>query len=136
MSHATIVLTLPEEVVQKFRQKAAEGQRTVEEIMVETLMSYQPEADDYETLLAPLANYTDEQLWAVVNTTLTVSEKSRYENLVDTRRKGVVSEQEQQEINQFVNKIEMQMLFRSEALVLLKERGHTTYAYLNDDKTP
>jgi hypothetical protein len=131
MSHTPIVLNLPDELLQRYRHAATQGNRTIEEVMMETLTSHQPEVEDYDRLLAPLVDYSDEQLWQLVHETLTEAEKSRYELLVDKRRGGAILEQEQAEIDALAEKIEMQMLFRSEALALLKERGFDTQAYLN-----
>lgn len=61
MGKTTVTLTLPEEVVQHFHQLAAVGHRTPEELTAEVLAAHQPEAGDYEKMLAPLTGYTDEQ---------------------------------------------------------------------------
>jgi hypothetical protein len=125
MNQTAIVLTLPEEVVQKFRQKAAEGQRTLEDIMVETLTSHQPETDDDDQLLAPLATYTDEQLWAVVHEELTLSQHQRLDMLNDKLESSVkFSIAENNEMKQLTQIILQQMVLRSRALVLLKKRRH------------
>lgn len=131
MSHTPIVLNLPDELLQRYRQAASAGNRTIEEVMTETLTSHQPEVEDYEKMLAPLAGYSDEQLWQIVHETLPDAEKTRYEMLVDKRRGGAILANEQAEIDQLVEKIEMQMLFRSEALALLKERGHDISRFIS-----
>lgn len=132
MSHTTIVLTLPETVVQNFRQIAAAGNRTVEEIMIETLTSHQPVIADYEVLLTPLAAYTDEQLWAVVDQRLTPVQQQRLDALNNKLEASeAFLDSESAEITQLTRLIQLQMRLRSRALALLHERGQDTEAYLN-----
>jgi hypothetical protein len=130
MGKTTVVLSLPEEVVEQFRQFAAAGSRTLEDVMAETLETYQPTLAEYEKMLAPLADYSDERLWQVVNETLTQAEIDRYQALSDKRSTGTLLEDEQREIHRLVEKIEIQMLFRSEAVAILKERGHDVSRFI------
>ncbi|MCY3915802.1 MAG: hypothetical protein OXG49_07295 [Chloroflexi bacterium] len=84
-----------------------------------------------EYLLDRLSDCTDEQLWALIYQRLTQSQDYRMRELLDRGTEGRITKQENMELNYYVDLVDRQMLLRSRALLLLKERGHDIDIYLN-----
>lgn len=132
MGKTTVVLSLPDDVVESFRSLAEANNRTVEDLIAETVTAHQP-ADSFDKLLAPLANYSSEKLWEVVNQHLNPTQQQRLDELNDKIESSIAfSDDEQAEMDALTHRIETQMLLRSEALVLLQERGVDIQTYLNN----
>ncbi|MDE2635586.1 MAG: hypothetical protein OXI30_04410, partial [Chloroflexota bacterium] len=71
-----------------------------------------------------------EQLWALIYQRLTQSQDSRMRDLLYRGSEGTLTKQEKAELKYHVDLVDRQMLLRSRALVLLKERGHDIDSYL------
>lgn len=78
-----------------------------------------------------LQHYTDDELWAVVDERLTTEQDTRLRQLIALGKQGQLSVDEQAEMEQLVDMVDHQMLLRSEALLLLQQRGRDIDAYLN-----
>ena len=72
----------------------------------------------------------DEDLWAIVNQRLTPAENGRMDVLMGKNSSGNITESERNELQTLVDKVNQQMLERTEALIELKERGYDINAYL------
>ena len=77
-----------------------------------------------------LQQYTDDELWAVVDQRLTQKQDARLRELIALGKQGQLSADEQAEMEQLVDLVDHQMLLRSEALLLLQQRGHDIDLYL------
>jgi hypothetical protein len=75
-------------------------------------------------LLQSLKNYTDEQLWALVHQRLTASQDARLRELIALGKVGQITSDEKAEMERLIDLLDHQMLVRSEALLLLKQRGY------------
>jgi hypothetical protein len=128
----TITITLPDYLVEHLEILAGIQQKTLEETVLAKLdqpdelfsvSTSQPETA--EDLLESLKRYSDDALWKVVQTTLTLPEEQRLNTLMEAIKSGislsVTEEKEYQILHQMVM---TQMLRRSAALVHLKERGY------------
>jgi hypothetical protein len=71
-----------------------------------------------------LKTYTDEPLWAVVHHRLAWPQDTRLCELVALGKKGQITSNEKSEMERLIDLMDHQMLLRSEALLLLKQRGH------------
>lgn len=71
-----------------------------------------------------LKNYTDEQLWAIVYQRLAWPHDMRLRELIALGKQGQITEDEKAELERLIDLVDHQMLLRSEALLLLKQRGH------------
>jgi len=124
MASLTIELEISPEVYERAKQIAQENQRSVEVVLQETLTlmfgSWQ------ETQLQPteLSHYSDEQLWAIVHRHLAWTHETRLRELVAQGKKEHLPEAEYAEMERLIDQVDRYMLLRSQALVLLKERGH------------
>jgi len=78
-----------------------------------------------------IQQYTDDELWAVVDQRLTQKQDTRLRRLIALGKQGQLSVDEQAEMEQLVDMVDHQMLLRSEALLLLQQRGHDIDTFLN-----
>ena len=85
---------------------------------------------DLTTSLAALLNYTDEQLWAVVYQRLAWPQAQRLHELSAQTKQERLTVNEQHELDHLLTLNDRAMLLRSEALRLLKNRGHDIATYL------
>lgn len=124
MSQSTIELELPAEVYERAQEIAKDSNRSVESVLLDGLTLLFGTLPD--TGLSPdtLKSYTDEQLWAVVHQRLAWPQDTRLRELIALGRHGQITDDEQAEMERLIHLVDHQMLLRSEALLLLKERGH------------
>lgn len=83
---------------------------------------------------AVLKNLSDEQLWTVINQRLPSDEDQRLSLLIEKGKAVDLSAQETAELEALIKKENQQMVIRSKALVLLKQRGHDIDSYLAEEK--
>ena len=76
-----------------------------------------------------LSGFSDEQLWMMVQQRLTPKQDARWRELADRGNRGVISDLEVTELEAWVARVDNQMLLRSRALLLLKQRGHDINRY-------
>ena len=76
-----------------------------------------------------LSQYSDTQLWGVVNQRLSRSYSLRLQELSKHNKQGILSSSEQTELNSIIDMVDRYMLVRSEALLLLQQRGHDVRSY-------
>ena len=127
-----ISIELPPELYAQVQEIAAQNKDTVESVLVNTLSVLLGISDtSAATQLSALQAFSDDQLWAVIYHQLTPQEKERLSDLLDRGNEGNLSPDEKSELKSLVAKSERQMLLRSEAFVLLKERGHDIDSYRN-----
>jgi predicted NUDIX family phosphoesterase len=70
-------------------------------------------------------------LWAVVDQRLTQKQDTRLHELIALGKQGQLTADEQAEMESLIDLVDHQMLLRSEALLLLQQRGHDIDTYLN-----
>lgn len=78
-----------------------------------------------------LSNYPNEQLWAVIYDRLLPSQSERLHDLCEKNKWVKLSIEEEAELDQLMTLVNYQTLRRSEALLLLKQRGEDITIYLN-----
>jgi hypothetical protein len=71
-----------------------------------------------------LSTSDDEQLWAVVDQRLAEPQDTRLRELIALGKQGQITSDEKAEMEDLINLVDHQMLLRSEALLLLKQRGY------------
>jgi hypothetical protein len=77
-----------------------------------------------ETPLESLEAFTDEQLWAIVYLRLSKPDDERLHTLTEVGQQGQLTQAEEAEMEQLLDAEDRYILLRSQALVLLKQRGH------------
>src|SRR5262245_22077257 len=84
MPGKSITLDLPDDLYEQVQQVAAQSQRPMERVVLESLrllFAPPPSSVDLATDLATLAGYTDDQLWAVVYQRLAWPQSQRLHDL-------------------------------------------------------
>jgi hypothetical protein len=122
-----ITLNVPEEMMQLARKVADDANMSVEVVLLDWLQHPVPKPTlaDVDTQLDALSSATDIHLWTVVHRHLEASQEQRLNEIVDKHEGGeALSANEKTEWAELVEWVETLMLLRSQALVLLKERGY------------
>ena len=133
MSGKSITLDLPEDLYERVRQVAEQSQRPLERVLVESirlLFVPPPTSTDVVATLTAMPNYSDAQLWAVVYQRLAWPQSQRLHELSAKNKLEKLTEDEQSEFEGLLTLNDRVMLLRSEALLLLKNRGHDIATYL------
>jgi hypothetical protein len=133
MSGKSITLDLPDDLYEQMHQVAAQSQRPVERVILESLRLLfvpPPSSADLATSLAALSGYADPQLWAVVYPRLAWPQSQRLHELSVKNKLERLTADEQRELEDLLSSNDHAMLLRSEALRLLKHRGYDIEAYL------
>jgi hypothetical protein len=133
MPGKSITLDLPDDLYEQVHQVAAQSQRPVERVVLESLRLLfvpPPSSADLATNLAALSGYSDDQLWAVVYQRLAWPQSQRLHELSANKKLERLTEDEQHELEDLLSSNDRAMVLRSEALRLLKNRGYDIEAYL------
>lgn len=124
MSQQTVELHVPPEIYERARQIANDSGRSIESALLDGLALLFGALPDTSITPDQLEDYSDEQLWAVVHQRLAWPQDTRLRELMALGKQGQLSEEEKSEMENLVGLVDHQMLLRSEALLLLKGRGH------------
>jgi hypothetical protein len=71
-----------------------------------------------------LESLSDDQLWAIVHRALVWPQDIRLRELTTLGQQGNLSVEEQAELERLVDQVDRYVVLRSQALLLLKQRGH------------
>lgn len=132
MSQREVTLTLPEAFWITAEKIAKSTNRPVSEVLVEALgllLDDMPPHIDPDALTA----FTDTQLWALVHQRLSAQQSAQLNILIAKAKDETITPEEQAQANQLVAQNDDLMVLRSQALLLLKQRGHDISAYLKTD---
>ena len=121
---SSIELEIPAEIIERARQIAHDSNRSVESVLLEGLSLLFGAPTDTHISLDDLKGYSDEQLWAVVHNRLAWPQDTRLRELMALGKQGQITAEEAKELERLIGLVDHQMLLRSEALLLLKRRGH------------
>ncbi len=125
MNQQPVVLQLPEDLYERIRQVAADSRRPLEEVLVDSLaLLFGDLAENTQLTPELLGSLTDEQLWAIVHRALAWPQDSRLRELTALGKQGRLSTEEQAELERLVDQVDRYVVVRSQALLLLKERGY------------
>ena len=130
MSDGPIQLELPHKVLERAAKIADDSERTVESVLVDGLSLLFGDLSDGKVSLETLEDFADEQLWAVVHQRLAWPQDTRLRELAALGDHGKITADELAEMDNLIAMVDQQMLLRSEALLLLKQRGHEIGKYL------
>ena len=133
MSGKSITLDLPDDLYEQVHLVAAQSQRPIERVVLESLCLLfvpPPSSADLATSLAALSGYSDAQLWAVVYQRLAWPQSQRLHELSANKKLERLTEDEQHKLEDLLSSNDRGMLLRSEALRLLKNRGYDIEVYL------
>ena len=84
---------------------------------------------DANKALEELDTFSDDKLWAIVNRRLSANDEAHLHFLAGEEKRDDLTSEEQNEFDLLLAQVNRDMLMRSKALLVLKERGHdiTTY---------
>ncbi len=117
-------LQIPPEVYERARQIANESNRSIESVLLDGLTLLFGNLPDTSLRPDALSDYSDEQLWAIVHQRLAWPQNSRLRELMIIGKQNQLTEDQEAEMERLIGLVDHQMLLRSEALLLLKQRGH------------
>ena len=124
MSQPTIELRIPVEIYERARAIASNRGRSVESVLLDGLTLLFGARPDLRISPDLLKDYSDEQLWAVVYHRLAWPQDARLRELIALGKQGQLTDEEKTEMEELIALVDHQMLLRSEALLILKQRGH------------
>ena len=133
MERTKVELEIPRLVMEKARSIAAQEQCSVEMVLQDGLTEWCAESADDEISLDHLDGFSSQELWSVVYERLTAVQNERLQGLMALARDGVIKTREDAELQELLGVVDRQMLLRSRALILLKERGQSITEYLNSE---
>ena len=130
MKRATIELDIPKDIFERAKVIASDGNRSIETVLREGLVMVFGATEDSCVSMESLEQFSDEQLWKIINYRLTWAQDSRWRKLMALNKQGLLTEQENSELDDLADLIDRQVLMKSKALLLMKQRGHDIDSYL------
>lgn len=133
MAERTVTLHIPDELYKQVEKAARASERAVENVLLDSItlfVNYPQTTQQLDKWVEQLSGYTDAQLWNVVYHRLAENDALRLSELSDKNKQGTLNPQENDELTNLINMVDRDMLLRSEALLLLQQRGHDVDAYL------
>lgn len=125
----SITLQLPEQLYQRLVNAAQAMQRPLEAVILHALeVGSPPDWDDvpeaFQVDLAALEQLDDASLWAIALGRNSAIEITRYDELLDCNREGVLTDAERLELTTLHTQADRFMLRKAQAAALLRWRGH------------
>ena len=133
MAEKTITLHIPEELYEQVERAAQASERPLETLFLDSIslfMNFPQMPQQLNKWMEQLSSYTDTQLWGVIYHRLAENDALRLSELSDKNKQGTISVQEWDELTNLLHLVDRDMLLRSEALLLLQQRGHDVQPYL------
>ncbi|NDJ78369.1 MAG: hypothetical protein GYB65_19135 [Chloroflexi bacterium] len=131
VSTQSISVNVSEELYERIRDIAERNDRSVEAVLRESLeVMFGAESEETANQTARLQDYRDDQLWAVVYQRMAWPQRERLRELVARGKQGDLTAAEQTELETLLDRADHYTLLRSQALHLLKQRGHDIDRYL------
>ncbi len=128
------MVTVPEPIYERLKQRAEQARRSVEDELVLVLAATVPARDDVPTdlatTLAALPALDDDALWRLARSRVRDEDAARLSDLGDRRQRGELRAEELREAEELVRRHDRVLLTRAEAAALLKQRGHDVSALL------
>ncbi len=131
MQRRTLELEIASDIEQRARMIAQREKCSLESVLEDGLTVLFGCSSNSEQFLGKLAYFSDEQLWNVVHLRLTFAQDRRIRSLMERGGEEKLSLAEETELESLLNLIDRHTLLRSQALLLLQERGHHLLEYMN-----
>ena len=126
----SVNIELPEEIYQRLNDMATVTQRSLEEVIFQTIRGNLPPTPDdlppqQRDLVADLQLLNDEALWAVTREPLPTQRWRRHQRLLGKAETSALTSTERTELTKLREATDRFVIRRSYALALLKWRGYT-----------
>jgi hypothetical protein len=122
-----ITIELPDELYGLLQRRAASSQRTLQQELLGVITKAADDdrkAGHIEHVLADMEDYSDADLWSTAKAVLSQESCERSQELNDKQREEGLTPAERIELESLVTQYEWHVLLRSQAMGLLKQRGH------------
>ena len=130
MKHATVALEIPAEIIAEAQDIAQVRNRSVEAVLQDTIALIFDTTSDCEASAEILQDFSDEQLWELVNRRMPWAQDSKLRELSERGKRGKLTETEHRELEDLLAALDRQILLRSRALLQMKRRGLDVDSYL------
>ena len=134
MAEKTITLHIPDALYEQVEKAAQASERPVENVLLDSIslfVNYPQTSQQLDKWVEQLSSYSDSQLWNIVYHRLAENDALRLSELSEKNSRGTLNSPEQDELTNLLYLIDRDMVLRSEALLLLQQRGHDVQPYLN-----
>lgn len=125
-------IEIPEERVRAIREVARLAEQPIEAVISEFVQFSIPPTQTIDTELAEINKMSPIRLWAMVQKGLGFPEAldKRMLDLIKKSKDGVITDNEQAELDELIVAYDKYILLRTEALVELQQRGYDVQSYL------
>lgn len=132
---AAVSIEIPEELYKRIEQVALRSGQSFETAFLESMSFLYTTIPlgDTERVLQEMAALSDVKLWAIVYQRLTPQTQEQFHLLLQKGNQGLLSATEKFELEELIQLHDYQVLLRSEALLLLKQRGYDLDGYFNSN---
>jgi hypothetical protein len=128
VTHQTLTLNIPDHLYQWLEQWAEQTHQSIEEAALNMLASVASEDEglsgDLKELLEAMTQLPDEALWDAARNSLAREATEKLRRLHARHRRQGLSLAEWQRQDDLLRQYDRGILIRSQALLLLKQRGH------------
>lgn len=130
MNISTVKLQIPEEIIEEAQGIARGRNRSVESVLQDGLFMVFGKTEDCEASAEILQDFSDEQLWEIVNRRMPWEQDSRLRELSARGKRATLTERESRELEDLLAALDRQILLRSRALLEMKKRGLDVDSFL------
>lgn len=130
-----ITLTIPDDISERAKEIAQMTSQPIEQVLIahlQTLNRYGLPLD-IQSELDALRYLSDDALWTIAREQLPAETQQRARFLMTKNSPGLLSEDEQIELEELVNRADRLMLRKAEVSVILESRG---YSFQKQDFKP
>jgi hypothetical protein len=128
MTYQTITLDVPEPVYQQIRRAAERIRRPINDVLVEAVTAAAPamtaNGRKLRSALAQMAYLNDAALWQAARSTMPIEQRERLAALHETQQQQPLTAKEHGEERALLELYRETLLVRSQAALLLKQRGY------------
>lgn len=128
-------IEISEEHAQTMREIARLAKQPIEVVIAELAYHQITASETVDTQLEAVNRFSTIRLWSMVQRGLGFPDAidTRMLDLIQKGKAGIISENEQEELNNLIVIYDKFVLLRTEALVELQERGYDIQGYLKEN---
>ena len=131
MPARTLTLVLPEPLLSQLETQAQAAARTVDEIVLETLVRNAPPPIEHtlspalQQELSAMESLSDEALWSIARSAMNEDKLAFYDLLLERKHDGTITPEGAALLEQLRAEADHLLLRKAHAYAILKSRGHT-----------